>query len=136
MEPYQLALQFYGLKEIAGKEHEKEILEFFKTTGYDIDSDETSWCSAFVNYCNIMTQKEHSGSLTARSWLKEGVPVKEPKLGDVVVLWRVSPNSWQGHVGYFINKIGDQIFILGGNQDNQVNIKPYQESRLLGYRRI
>jgi hypothetical protein len=29
-----------------------------------------------------------------------------------------------------------RIYILGGNQDNAITIRPYHKSRVLGYRKI
>ena len=45
-------------------------------------------------------------------------------------------NSWKGHVGIFINKLGKKIYILGGNQYNMVCIKPYHENYLIEYRKL
>ena len=81
-----------------------------------------------------MCDAPYTGKLNARSWLDIGMETNNPQPGDVVVLWRESKNSWKGHVGFYINRVDDEIFILGGNQDNQVKISGYPSSRLLGYR--
>ena len=39
-------------------------------------------------------------------------------------------------MAFFVERDGPYIHVLGGNQNNQVNIKPYPESRLLGVRRM
>ena len=77
---------------------------------------------------------ESTGRANARSWLGWGRGTYEPKVGDVVVLWRKSPESAAGHVGFFVRKEGSQLWLLGGNQRNSVSIQPYDEDRLLGYR--
>ncbi len=39
-----------------------------------------------------------------------------------------------GHVAFFDEQRNARIFVLGGNQSNQVNITSYPGDRLLGYR--
>ncbi|MCB1713295.1 MAG: hypothetical protein KDH96_12745, partial [Candidatus Riesia sp.] len=65
-----------------------------------------------------------------------GTPVTEPKIGDIVVFWRGTRDGWQGHVAFYIREDADGIFVLGGNQSNQVCIAEYPKNQLLGYRRI
>ena len=131
------ALKEYGTWEWSGDAHNPRVLQYFHDIGHEwVKDDETAWCSAFMNWVALQAGYEFSGKLNARSWLKVGKEVTEPKLGDVVILWRSSPDSWKGHVGLFVNKIGGDIYILGGNQNNQVNISAYNANRLLGYRRL
>ncbi len=133
-----IALTQFGIKEIPGKvENNPMILNYFHEIGQEwVKNDEYAWCSAFVNWCCLKAGLETSGKLTARSWLKIGKKVLKPQMGDIVVLWRVSPKSWKGHVGFFIKETKDLIYILGGNQDNQVSIKAYPKERLLDIRRL
>ena len=133
------ALTQYGIREIQGPEaNNPEIIKYFAEIGCIwAKTDETAWCSAFVNWVAKETDHEYTRKLNARSWLKVGEPIEHfQEVGDVVILWRVSKNDWRGHVGFFINEDEDYIWILGGNQSNQVCIKPYPKSRLLGYRRL
>lgn len=130
------AFEFYGLKEIVGKNHNPQIIEFFHELGYDINNDETPWCSAILSYICIKSGYEFNKYLNARNWLNIGKKITNPKLGDIVIFWRIKKDGWQGHVGIFINKIGHTIYTLGGNQNNQFNIKGYSDSKLLGYRRL
>jgi len=102
-----------------------------------IRDDSTPWCSAFMNSIYASTGYEYSGKMSARSWLDVGTPVKEPQVGDVVVFWRGSKNSWQGHVAMFVSYSADKKYInvLGGNQSDAVSIAAYPVNRLLGFRR-
>ena len=128
-------LHCYGLKEVFGPEHNPAIIEMFKEIGYDwIDTDETPWCGAALNYFCKRNGYERSGKIDARSWLKLTVKVINPQLGDIVVLWRKSPSSWEGHVGLYISSNENYIYVLGGNQENMIGINPYLKSRVLGYR--
>lgn len=130
-------LKFYGLKEVFGPEHNKEIVKMFHEIGYTwVNNDETAWCSASLNYFCKQLGYERSGRLDARSWLKTGTPVAVPQLGDVVVYWRNKIDSWEGHVGLFISNRNGLIYTLGGNQQDMIGISPYLESRVLGYRRL
>ena len=129
------ALSQYGIKEIRGDEDNPEVLKYFKSVGSNY-SDEYAWCSAFINWCAKELGLEMSGKLNARSWLQVGISVENPTPGDVVILWRESQDSWKGHVGMYINIVGDDIFILGGNQNNMVCVKAYPKNRILGYRRL
>lgn len=134
-----IGLSQYGITETLGEFHNQIILDYFKEIGQKwVTTDETAWCSAFVNWVALKACKERSGKLTARSWLKIGITTNQPTLGDVVVFWRESKQSWKGHVGFFIGYSKDKkhIYCLGGNQNNQVNIKSYPTYRLLGFRKL
>ncbi len=132
------ALQEYGVKETKGAEHTPRILQYLDWAGFNIYDDETAWCSTFMNAMANVLCLESSGKANARSWLNVGevVPVGEQKPGDVVVFWRESKNSWKGHVGIYVNQKLTDIYVLGGNQNNMVCIKPYHAGRVLGYRRL
>lgn len=133
----EIALSQIGIKEIVGKEHNPEVLKYFQEIGHDwVKNDEMAWCSAFVNWVCMKANKEFTGKLNARSWLTIGSGVTEPQTGDIVVLWRSSPQSWKGHVGIFCRQTDNYIYILGGNQANSVCVKAYQKRQLLEYRRL
>jgi uncharacterized protein (TIGR02594 family) len=130
-------LKHYGIKEIAGKDnHNPAIVAMFKEIGFEwVNDDETSWCSAALNYFCKKMGYERSGRLDARSWLRLPVMVLQPEIGDIVVFWRKTPNSWEGHVGLFISWDEKSIYVLGGNQSDMLSIAPYPRERLLGFRR-
>lgn len=132
------AIKYYGLKEMIGKKDDNPIiLNMFDSIGHSwVENDETAWCSCFVNFVAQEVGLEISGKLNARSWLNIGEEVLMPKIGDIVIFWRENPNSWKGHVGLYVNEDEDFIYVLGGNQDNMVCIKPYSKKRLLGYRKL
>ena len=133
----EIALKEFGTKEFAGNMHNPAILRYFKEIGHNwVKTDETAWCSAFVNYVCKKAGLPISGKLNARSWMNIGTEVTEPKLGDVVIFWRESRTSWKGHVAFFINETNNKIHVLGGNQQNQVKISAYPKNRLLKYIRL
>ena len=133
------ALSQYGVKEIPGDINNQQILEYFKISGHSWvkDDDTYSWCAAFLNWVAITCGYESTSTLLARDWLKVGKSTTEPKVGDVVVLWRISKDSLYGHVGFYIGESTDgYVYVLGGNQSNMVNISLYPKYRVLGYRRL
>lgn len=132
----EIALTQYGIKEIVGKNHNAAVVGYFKDIGFEqINDDETPWCSAFVNWCAMRAKYERTSNLTARSWLKIGVKIITPQLGDIVIFQRGS-SSWMGHVGIYVNQDLDNIYVLSGNQSNMVNISAYPKNKLLGFRRL
>ena len=134
-----IAMSQYGVTEIVGKRHNPIILDYFKQIGHSwVQTDETAWCSAYMNWVALIAGMERTGKLNARSWLTVGQKIDNPKQGDVVIFWREKKSSWKGHVGLFIGYTHDKkgIYVLGGNQNNMVNIKRYPTSRLLGFRRL
>ncbi len=133
-----IALSQYGYKEVAGRAHNPHILKYFEATNSSAVAieDETSWCSAFVNWVAKEANMQRSNALNARSWLKIGIEVTEPSRGDLAIFWRESKTSWKGHVAFFVRKTDTEIYVLGGNQNNSVNISAYPISQLLGYRRL
>ena len=131
------ALSQIGVKEVVGKKNNPIIVNYAQEIGHKwITTDETAWCSIFVNWVAQKCDRVSSGKLNARSWLKIGKPVSNPKIGDVVVFWRESPGSWKGHVAFFVRETKNWVYVLGGNQNNQVKISAYPKTKLLGYRRL
>lgn len=115
--------------EMHERTHNKQLK---KLLGFD--PAKTAWCAGFVNAIEKACGGKGTGKLLARSYLKYGTPVDQPQPGDIVVLKR-GLLPWQGHVGYFVKEVGDQILVLGGNQSNKVCQKYYPKKKLLGYRR-
>ena len=134
--PYEIAQSLIGLKEDADyNDSNPEITKMFKYVGYDLD-DDTPWCKMFVDYCIKKSGCETVGDLTARSGLKYGEFITLPELGDLVIFWRESKNSYKGHIGFYAGEVSGSIRVLGGNQNNKVCYKYYPVERLLGYRRL
>ena len=130
-------LAHYGLKELEGPESNPEIIAMGKDLGFDIaDDSTTAWCSLALNYYAKKCGYEYTGKLDARSWLKMPIMILKPSLGDIVVFWRESPSSWRGHVGLFIAQDMNIVYVLGGNQGNQIGISAYPRDQVLGYRQL
>lgn len=137
------ALKYYGQKEVDGPESNPWILRIIKKMFPSANDDsKVSWCSVFMHAiceeAGIYIPKDPRSG-TARSWLEFGTPIEIDKAepGDVVIFWRESPSSWKGHVALWVNDRGNgTVRVLGGNQDNAVNIRSYGKDRILGVRRL
>jgi len=136
---YDVAREYLGLEEYPGARHNPAIVGFAATTGNSwVQDDETPWCASFVGAILAQSGLQGTGRLNARSYLDWGTPVDlgDAAVGDVVVFWRGTRDGWQGHVGFYAGRDGDNILVLGGNQGNAVSIAPYSRDRLLGVRRV
>lgn len=126
---------FVGLDE---RRDRLKLREFMR-----LDPVQYEWCAAFVNAVLRVNSVPGSGTvaenpLLARSFLEWGVPVDEPRMGDIVVFPRGN-EGWQGHVGIYIRTVQEDgityYMILGGNQNDKVSYKLYPASSALGIRR-
>ena len=142
---YDIADRFKGLKEVKGTVDNPQIMAMLKLDNRWPENDETPWCSAFVNYVVWLLGLPRSKDLRARSWLSVGKPVDlaDAEIGfDVVVLTRAGDLSGPdvikapGHVGFFAGKNSKEVFMLGGNQSDGVNVAPFDIKRILAIRRL
>ena len=135
----KIAFSELGTEEIVGDQHNPEVLKYAKDTKIaGVTTDEIAWCSTFVNWVAWKAGLQISGKANARSWLTVGTKVAVPEPGDVVVYWRDSPQSWKGHVGFFLGFSIDKkrIYTLGGNQGNRVSVSAYRVDNVLSYQRL
>jgi len=137
MTPFVIAQSYIGLSEGPGPADNPAIMEMYASVGHDwVEHDTVAWCAAFVGHCLERAGIRSTRKLTARSYLNWGIPVEiaYAQQGDIGVIPR-GRTSWQGHV-FFINRIeGAWVWGLGGNQSDEVSIKRYPVSKLLGVRR-
>jgi len=111
-------LKIYGTVETPGPKSNPTLLKWADKTGLGkkYRDDATPWCGLAMAYVAQQAGwPMPANPLWARNWLKWGVPVKTPKLGDGRVF---EPGPVSGHV-----------------QDDAVSIRPIVKTRLLGARR-
>lgn len=124
------ARRYIGLSEIAGKQHNPTIVNWLISLNAWWHDDETPWCGTFVAHCC----REANRGLPkhwyrARDWLNTGTHLLKPAVGAIAVFQR----KGGGHVGFIVGKDRQgNLMILGGNQGNAVNIKPFARERLIG----
>ncbi|MFP2768053.1 TIGR02594 family protein [Oceanisphaera sp. KMM 10153] len=95
-------------------------------------NDDVAWCGLFVGYVLGTMQR-----YVVREWYRASewsghtmTELFEPAYGCLVTFTRTGG----GHVGFVVgqDKHGN-IMVLGGNQGNEVNIRPFARSRVTGY---
>jgi len=128
------ALTLLGVEEVAGKKNNQDIVDMFEALGFEHFDDEIPWCAAFVGYVLKECKLDYLKSLRARDYSGYGVPTNEPIAGTVVTLWRESYLGTKGHCGFYLHHDEEYIWILGGNQSNQVKMSRYPIDRLLSLR--
>lgn len=128
-----------GLREVKGLQHNPTILRWLeRMPKFDGAAkawwadDETPWCGLFIGYCLGVT-----GRHVVREWYRakawespELTRLDMPAYGCLVTFTR----SGGGHVGFVVGR--DQrgnLMVLGGNQGDAVNIRPFARSRVTGY---
>ncbi len=157
----EVAIKEFGQKEISGtKDNNPRVVEYLKSTASYLKkksmissvkdiTDEISWCAAFMNWCMKQSGIKGTGTAWALDWKKWGNPISRPKRGCIAVFERRYKKDGKyiiaGHVGIYLGNSGDKILVLGGNQNNEVNITEFSTSkeyitngkhRLIGYRAL
>lgn len=128
------AFEYLGISEIAGDKSNLVIDGMFKAVGFAGFTDDIAWCTAYVGAVLKSLGLDYLKSLHARDYADYGCATGEPIPGSVVVLWRDSEDSQNGHIGFFIAMDADNVWILGGNQNNQVTIQKYSRKRVISFR--
>ncbi|HEU4578501.1 MAG TPA: TIGR02594 family protein [Polyangiaceae bacterium] len=123
-------------------QHTQRILDYHATTTLKATTDETPWCSSFVNWAMTQANLAGTNSAAAKSWMNWGQKLDVPRTGAVVVIKRknASSDSSTGsttgfHVGFYISSSPDSLRIFGGNQRNQVRYSNFSldEWEVQGY---
>lgn len=133
--PFEMAAQFIGVREFAGAKDNPILLGMLKLDDSWPEHDEIPWCSAFINFICFCCKLNRSKSLRARSWLSIGQPVllDAAKKGfDIVIFER----GTGGHVAFFDSIDEKSVYVLGGNQGNQVSFASFPRNRVMGVRRL
>lgn len=142
MEPKWLteARRYIGQKEVPGTASNPLIKALWlKLKGgawfwkaYGEDDSKLPWCGAFAAYCIKAAGIEPPIKYaSAREWLMWGEVLRYPHHGCIVVFTREAG----GHVGFVVGVDERQrLMVLGGNQGDGVNIKPFERLRVAGYR--
>ena len=131
------AIQEKGQREIAGKfRNNPRILQYHATTTLAASTDETPWCSAFVNWCLLRAGIIGTNSAAAKSWVNWG-KVSAAIPGAITVLQDNSLQRGSGyHVGFLVQDTGSHYLLLGGNQHDEVRTSKYPKRswRLVAHR--
>lgn len=135
----ELALQLTGIKEITGGKHNPTILSWAKELGIDkiYTNDEMAWCGLFFAIVckrakrELPQFKDPYDYLRALKYVGIWQNTPRPAVGDVLVFQRPSG----GHIGFYVAESKTTYYVLGGNQNNSVNITEILKSRCVATRR-
>ncbi len=124
------AMKELGQKEVPGKKSNPQIMEYFKASkfwGKDDSGSENAWCASFTSW--VMKQHSYAkpkSAYRAKSWLNFGKTLSKPVYGAIGIKSRVGG----GHVAFVVgqSKDGKLLYMLGGNQKDEVNIRSYDKS--------
>ena len=123
-----------GVRAFGPGESNPRIVAYHANTSIDGYDDKASWCSSFVNWSLAEVGITGTRSALARSWLEWGEPLSAPVPGCITVLYRDDPNSWKGHVGFFLRADAEHVHLLGGNQLGEVREHFYPLASVIGHR--
>lgn len=90
------------------------------------------WCGDFVETCIALTLPDEvlpTNPYLAANWAKWGQECS-PQYGAVMSFWRGSPTSWKGHVAFYVAEDDEAYHVLGGNQQNSINVTRIAKKRL------
>jgi uncharacterized protein (TIGR02594 family) len=124
-----------GQRETPGATANPRILEYFKASkfwGEDDTGAKNAWCGSFAAW--VMTKHGFippRNSFRAKEWLNFGQRLEMPAYGALGIKTRTGG----GHVSFVVgqSKDGAYYYMLGGNQDNAVNVKKYAASVWSGF---
>lgn len=122
-----------GVSEIPGPQNNAKITALFSDAGFGKQDETTAWCAVAENAVLKRSGYKTTGSMMARSFLKYGAKVTEPKFGDIVVFSRGKAPF--GHVGNFVRFVGDRVEVINGNVGDKVCYSRFKKATVLGYRR-
>ena len=120
-----------GTKEIKGATHSARVLEYSAEDGFPMSTDDSNhpWCGAFIGW----VMREHDIptphiSVRSAEWRTYGRKINEPTYGCIGFKWR-NRNRNLGHVTFIVgqNSKGDQLYGLGGNQNDEVNVMEFSK---------
>lgn len=130
---YTIAQEEIGVRESAlPGQHNQRIIEYHATTTLKATTDETAWCSSFVNWAMVQAGLQGTNSAAAKSWMNWGQQLPFPRVGAVVVIKRRNATSDQAtgstsgfHVGFYVRSSPTSLRLLGGNQSDQVRYSSF-----------
>lgn len=133
---FEEAQHLMGTKEGRGSTDNPEILDWAENLDIHYSADDVPWCGLFVAHCVGATLPQEplpANPLGARQWEKFGESTA-PRVGAVMVFWRLSRHGGKGHVGFYVGEDDDAYQILGGNQSDCVCLTWLSKSRFVGAR--
>lgn len=132
-----------GQHEVDGSGNNSRIVEYHSTTSLRATQDSVPWCSSCVNWCLKKAGIKGTDSAAAKSWLNWGEALAEPTPGCICVIRQrnsgADPTTGSAtgyHVGFWLRQADGRVYLLGGNQSDQVKISSFGLGAysIVGYR--
>lgn len=94
-----------------------------------------AWCAIWINSDLETTGIPGTKSAAARSFEKHPgfVKLKEPCLGCITTMWRISPENGSGHVFLYDGENSKGVRGIAGNENDEVKRSFHERSRITGY---
>lgn len=135
------AVKLIGTHEVAGSANNRVILAWAREVAQAIGVDDLGYNADSIPWCGLAaavvcvrsgwSAQVPKTPLWARSWAVFGNGVDVAGLGDVLVFSR----EGGGHVGFYVAEDDANYHVLGGNQNDEFNIKPVAKKRCIAIRR-
>lgn len=93
------------------------------------------WCAIFANGMLEAVGVPGTRSAMARSFEHDDnfYHLDKAVVGCITTMWRGSPSSGSGHVGFFVKQDAQNVYLLDGNSSDEVGIHPHPIERVTGY---
>lgn len=125
----QIARDEIDVAEMPGPRAHARIKEYLQTCSNllpaDQKTDETPWCSAFVNFCVTKVGLHGTNHALAVSWKGHGVGLESPRMGCIALVRRSGGSGF--HVAFYVGETENFIILLGGNQHDSVSVVPWKK---------
>lgn len=134
---YNHALADFGLSEVSGSGSNARIKQAITLAADWLDKDDskTAWCGCMMGlWFKELGLQPPAEFFRANNWRNVGkkILLSEAKQGDIVILTRTGGK----HVAILSKHEKGMVYLLGGNQNNQVNISAYNQALVEEVRRI
>jgi uncharacterized protein (TIGR02594 family) len=130
-------------REVAGQPANPRIVEYHGTTSLSAalaQSDETAWCSSFINWVFRQMGVVGTNNALAASWINWGTATTAQAGAITVIYSAAAANSSTtrsgNHCAFLVSETDTHYVLLGGNQGNAVQVKEFakQTWELKAYR--
>lgn len=120
-----VARSYLGTHEAPGAKDNPKIVELYELSGHpEVEHDAVPWCAAFVGACLRKSGLPSTGTLRAIDYAGYGDRLASPVVGAIATKKR----DGGGHVFFVVDFDETQIWGLGGNQSDSVNVARYSRS--------
>lgn len=130
------AIAELGVTEVSGAKSNPRIIDYRKLGKTPLGGDDGAvpWCAIFVNAMLERAGVPGSASAMARSYVKHPgfTRLAAPMIGAIAVK-SSNRGPASGHVGFYVGEDGLFVYLLGGNQNDEVNISAFRKSEFVGY---